>query len=411
MLFCSKYNNSERDLSLQLPGSERQDSQLAATVSVPGTSIQSFFPPVTHTPMLAAEFNEHVAYGAISKAGGLPAEGDVGWLKFAQDKLMRDNRLDHQSLLWEMGGEVVETLQREHGGLNVSNEIMLLDNMNVWFTKGGGKLRFVQPTYLNSSQIFRFKTTEEVLSDEVVLSVPFKLIMCRQTARNVLIPRRSKYLGEELAKTFDKDESWALALFLLHEYYKEVTGVGSKWGPYIRTLRMRLLSTSLVEQLKGTAAALLLKQWLKEADSFVWWSGGAEGPCSPTTGICNTKPNEKFGDSRFNQHQLRWAYLVVKQSAVRVRQISTGLEFLALIPYYHHFSPTLVPNQLGSGGVSFEMDGSVTVRLSSALPTDSIVTLFPGKINIQCEIMCDCLILLQLLYNSYIQDIILTSYT
>ena len=34
-------------------------------------------------------------------------------------------------------------------------------------------------------------------------------------------------------------------------------------------------------------------------------------------------------------HQIRWAYWVVKQNAVRIRQMSTGLEFLALVPYYN----------------------------------------------------------------------------
>jgi hypothetical protein len=44
--------------------------------------------------------------------------------------------------------------------------------------------------------------------------------MCKQTARNVLIKKKGKYLGEELTKTFEKDEEWGLAIFLLHEYYK-----------------------------------------------------------------------------------------------------------------------------------------------------------------------------------------------
>ena len=60
------------------------------------------------------------------------------------------------------------------------------------------------------------------------------------------------------------------------------------------------------------------------ADSFMWWTSGSDGPCSPTTGVCNTKPHDKFGDNRFSAHQMRWAYFVVKQAAVRVKHIATG---------------------------------------------------------------------------------------
>jgi hypothetical protein len=35
-----------------------------------------------------------------------------------------------------------------------------------------------------------------------------------------------KYLGEELTKTFEKNELWGLTIFLLHEYYKEIAGKG-----------------------------------------------------------------------------------------------------------------------------------------------------------------------------------------
>ena len=80
------------------------------------------------------------------------------------------------------------------------------------------------------------------------------------------------------------------------------------------------------------------------ADDFSWWSTGSDGPCSPTTGICNTKPNERFGDHRFNAHQLRWAFFVVKQNAVRIKHIATGLEFLALIPFHNMIDHDMPPH-------------------------------------------------------------------
>ena len=199
---------------------------------------------------LAFAFNEEVSFGAISKAGALPMGENSKWLEFAEDKLKRDNQLDHQSLMWEYGSEVAERTQKERGGMNVTSELELLDKMKEWFVKGGGKLNFVTPS-VTKEKGFKLIANEDIGQDEPVLSVPMKLIMCRQTARNVLIHQRGKYLGEELAKTFEKNEVWGLAIFLLHEYYKEMTGVGSKWGPFIRTLQMRVLSTEALNAIKG----------------------------------------------------------------------------------------------------------------------------------------------------------------
>jgi hypothetical protein len=88
---------------------------------------------------------------------------------------------------------------------------------------------------------------EDIQQMEPIVSVPMELIMCQQTARNVVIYKRGRYLGEELQKTFEKNDIWGLSLFLLHEYYKEMNGNGSKWGPFIRTLRMRVLTTDVLQ--------------------------------------------------------------------------------------------------------------------------------------------------------------------
>ena len=43
----------------------------------------------------------------------------------------------------------------------------------------------------------------------------------------------------------------------------EMIGIGSKWGPYIRSLRMRILSTDMLHELKGTMAGKMMTKWLK----------------------------------------------------------------------------------------------------------------------------------------------------
>ena len=59
-----------------------------------------------HAQALAVQFNEDVSLGAIAKAGALPI-GENDWIQFAESKLKKDNSLDHQSLLWELGSEVI----------------------------------------------------------------------------------------------------------------------------------------------------------------------------------------------------------------------------------------------------------------------------------------------------------------
>jgi hypothetical protein len=359
--------------TLTLPAPDAQEDHLKHAVLSQGSYGSALMLP-EQANALAVQFNEEISYGAISKAGALPLGENSKWITFAEDKLKRENKMDHQSLLWEYGSAVAEQAVKERGGLNVTQESELLANMKEWFIKGGGKLRFVEPS-ITKENGFQLLASEETNSDEVVLSVPYKLIMSKQNARNVLIQNRGKYLGEELQKTFEKDEAWGLAIFLLHEYYKDTAGGGSKWGPFIRTLSMRMLTTESLQALKGTTAAQMAKAWLKGADSFMWWTTGTDGPCSPTTGICRTKPNEKFGDSRFNIHHMRWAYFVVKQNSVRIRNVGTGMDFLALIPFYNMFEKKMN----GGGGVTLEMDMSVTVRAGEGVTGGSVVALNPGN--------------------------------
>lgn len=195
----------------------------------------------------AITFTEDIGLGAISRAGALPMGSNGEWIEYAEEKLRKENGMDYQSLLWEVGTEVAERRAIDEGGMNITHEQMLLDNMKAWFIKGGGKLNFVEPEV--TADGFKLVASEDIQHGEPVVSVPMKLIMCPQTARNVLVYKKGKYLGEELQKTFEKNEIWGMAIFLLHEYYKEMSGVGSKWGPYIKTLRMRALTTETIQVL------------------------------------------------------------------------------------------------------------------------------------------------------------------
>lgn len=368
-------DNEEEKPVLSLPGSADSEDILAKAVNQQGTTSNQIMLP-EEARAHALVFTEAIGLGAISKAGALPLGSAGEWLEFAEKKLKNDEKLDYQALLWEIGSEVAEKKFIEQGGFNLTMEQEALDNMSQWFMRGGGKLHFVKPT-VSKANGFKLIATEPVNEYDVVISAPLKLIMCKQTARNVLIAGRGRYLGEELQKTFEKNELWGMVVFILHEYYKEVSGDGSKWGPFLRAMRMRYLSTTVVQALQGTIAGTLNNKWLKDSDGFMWWAVGSDGPCSPTTGICKTKPKERTGDTRFNIHQIRWAYWVVKQNAVKVKQIATGLEFIALIPFYN-----MLEKKIGTGGgITFDLDGSLNVRAGATQEEGLPVIINPGNMS------------------------------
>jgi len=362
--------NTNKLLNLPSPMDGR-DSVLLSAVNSQTSSFELVVQEDANA--MAIAFNEDVGLGAISKAGALPMGANGEWIEYAEEKLKKENGMDYQSLLAEIGAEVAEKRAIDQGGYNITHEKLLLENMKQWFIKGGGKLNFVEPEV--TPEGFKLVATEDVQHGEPILSVPMKLIMCPQTARNVLVYKKGKYLGEELQKTFEKNEIWGLAIFLLHEYYKEVSGVGSKWGPFIKTLRMRQLTTEAIQALKGTIAGELFKKWHKSTESFMWWTTGADGPCSPSSGICKMQPGEIRGESRFDIHQIRWAYWVVKQNIVKVRHATTGYEFFALIPYYGMLEKKLNKG----GGISFDFDGSINIRLGGSIEEGTYAGLHPGN--------------------------------
>jgi len=401
-------NTGVKALPVPMVGPVDGSSILAAAVTTQSLSHEVVSRHTAHS--MAVSFSEDIGMGAVSKAGALPAGGDGAWIQLAEDKLKKDNQLDYQALLWEIGSQVSEESHIKRGGMNLTEEQDMLIDMNTWFLRGGGNIHYVEPSIEKNG--FKLMATEDIDDNEVLLSIPLKLIMCKQTARNVLIKKKGKYLGEELTKTFEKDEEWGLAIFLLHEYYKEVNGDGSKWGPFLRTLRIRSISTETISELKGSKAEQLLREWTKRISAFLWWSTGSEGPCTPVTGICRSKPKESHGDSRYTLHQIKWAYWVVKQNSVRVKQLSTGLEFLALIPYFNmaekkqgvssvtqegragkennrveKFDPIIknankiIIEKEGGASVTFGLDGSVLIRSGSKQRKGSSIGINPGNLT------------------------------
>jgi hypothetical protein len=359
-LLLRKENSLEigmnEDTILRLPSPEGHVGQLIEAANKQSFQV-SLNDAGSHKAM-ALEFSENIGMGAISRSGAMSMGGDGSWIKFAEDKLKRDAQLDYNSLMWEAGTEIIEKATIERGGMNKTYEDILFKNMTDWLVNGGGKINYVNPD-ISEDDGFRLIATEDVQIDDAIVTVPMKLIMCQQTARNVLIKKKGKYLGEELDATFKKNEYWGMTIFLLHEYYKEMNGGGSKWGPFLRTLRMRFLTTEVINSIKGTLSSSLLKQWVMSSNKFLWWSTGSEGPCTPITGICSTHPKDKnSGQHRFNLHQIRWAYWIVKQNSVKIVHKGTGHEFVALVPFLNFVDKKVG----GGGGVTLDLDGMISVR-------------------------------------------------
>lgn len=157
---------------------------------------------------LTVGISEDISMGAISQAGALPMGEDMQWLKFVEDKLKRDNKMSHQDMMAALGSSLVEERQMAQegnvNGLNITLEEELMKNFSSWFAAGGGALRYVTPSVSKENGL-TLVASEDVHKDDVVVSIPIKLTMCRITARNVLT-KKSKYLGEELKKTFEKNE-------------------------------------------------------------------------------------------------------------------------------------------------------------------------------------------------------------
>jgi hypothetical protein len=123
---------------LKLPLPDTKESRLSAAINDQMKESSSLTKAA-----LAMSFNEEVGLGAVSRAGALPSGVDGQWLKLVEDKIKKENVLDYQSLLWELGSEIAEMKQVDLQGLNLTYEQELLSNMKEWFYRRGGKLNLL----------------------------------------------------------------------------------------------------------------------------------------------------------------------------------------------------------------------------------------------------------------------------
>ena len=184
------------------------------------------------------------------------------------------------------------------------------------------------------------------------LRVPASLTLSPVTARNMR--SNSHSVGEHLKKLYVSDPERGLAVFLLHEWLKEHMGEGSKWGPYLRTLRSPALGRATLRAMAGTYAAEVHAEY--RADATRAADEIQMGICIQASGLCARKPGET-GSGTHTRDDFRWALGVVRARAVWVKKRTTGDAFLALVPFLD-----LVPHHPRAGGEAvLELDSAISV--------------------------------------------------
>ena len=159
-----------------------------------------------------------------------------------------------------------------------------------WFAKKGGLMTGVaveqDPTRKGHRRVLR-ALDSGVASNETLLRIPFRLTLNKITMRNVGLACKGKcsFLKEHFGPVFEKKEEWGLAVLLLHEHAK---GNESRWYPFMKSLRMYMLSKRVLQELKGTFAATLYRLWDEEAEAALWCVQTASQRCMHIFSISKT---------------------------------------------------------------------------------------------------------------------------
>ena len=303
---------------------------------------------------------DEITQGAISSAGALSPE--------EAEPLSSVNVL---RVPWLAALDIAENSSAE-GRDFAGNSTELGD----WYSsRMGGKISLatLSQEVGQASPLGILVAEEDVRAGDDLLEMPLKCVLNQLSLRN---RRGGKlgFVGEKLKAAFAHNQEWGLAVALLHEVTQHRHGAGSKWGPFLDSLEMRLLGSSVVQELGGTFAAELLKIEEEEVQSgFRWVSSNV---CkSDNTGICNRRAGSRSTAGTFTQQDFRWALAVVKQNAVPLRLETTGKEYLSLVPYAN-----LAFHDPAAGGeLVLSLSNTVTLRAGTDVPAFHPIKISKGN--------------------------------
>ena len=287
----------------------------------------------------AIQLVENVANGALAASGALPTQVEK-WGPLAEKGKERVTRRpfynywDKEDRTWRLATEQL-TAEIERNSTNytaskLSRKAQKYPNLQdksmlEWFEAKGGKLSFVSPSGLSKGDSRkRHLVAEEAISDgDTILEVPLKLVMNQITCSRVKT-QRGRYLGELFGGAIAGNYSdWGLAGFLLVELKK---GESSQWWPFIRTLRMHIMSTDILAEIEGTYTGKMLGEWEAESESASKYLDKVIDHKDPLGDIKSAWSLRK---------DMRWALWAVRRYAVWVYKPRTLKKILSLVPFAH----------------------------------------------------------------------------
>ena len=319
-----------------------------------GEGLSSMSQSASRRARRAARVGEAIVTGALAGTGALlPAHE---WAEHATEKLAA------LEVPWLLMTELAEAKARADPE-TMRNETAIdeaYDAMQTWFESKGGAMRGVRVSRVPGKPgDGRGLVADEggVEAGARYLRVPASLTLSLVTSRNLRSNRKS--VGDDLKKLYAADPERALAVFLLHEWLKEHGGEGSRWGPYLRTLRSPALGRATLRAMAGTYASEVHAEYRSEATRAA--DEIQMTFCLQAASLCARRPGE-VGTGTHTRDDFRWALGVVRARAIWVQKRTTGDAFLALVPFLD-----MLPHHPRAGGEAvMELDSAVSVTAGGA---------------------------------------------
>ena len=348
---------------------ERATAYPAASTRSPSSALESGSASSGETSSVASGWSRRrrrgyaagkaIASGAVANSGALPSPSE--WADAAREDL---SALD---VGWLVAAEKAEARARAEDS-PLSDHDALYANMTEWFVRRGGVLDGVElATIAGKPGDGRgLVSTRRLALGDVVLRVPSSATLSVVSARNLRFGGQN--VGEALKDALAGEHpQWALATLLLHEWTKEHSGIGSRWGPYLRTLAHAAPGTATLRKLRGTYASEVLAERMDEPKRAV--AHLSKTLCQRAAVLCQRKPG-KPGSALHTPDDLRWALGVVRARATWVTRRTTGTKFLALAPFLdlvpHH---PAIPSAR-EGGVepaTLELDNAISMHAGASV--------------------------------------------
>uniref|UniRef100_A0A7S1CJE0 Rubisco LSMT substrate-binding domain-containing protein n=1 Tax=Bicosoecida sp. CB-2014 TaxID=1486930 RepID=A0A7S1CJE0_9STRA len=332
----------------------------------------------------ATQLMDDVANGAIVNTGALPRD-PAAWDKMVAESHKRESPdLPTTEVQWMIAlregerlalpGGATEEERKKIPGLTPEERAAAAEKMLEWFEEGGGRVNYAE--FVTKEQMAELAlsvpemdvasrdgrgdalvSTEEVAEGEVVVTMPLKLSLSRVSARNV--KARRGYLRDALKPAFERKQEWGLALLLLHEHFKEINRGGSKWGPFVRTLRARMLTSDVIEVLRASYAGEELRKVEDDATAMEDWMR-REHYCLHHD-VC-MKKDDIGGFGSFTKADVRWALWTVHQNSVWIRKTTNNERFLAIVPYLRLLRHSRM--SVGSG-IRLDLDNNLRISVGA----------------------------------------------